>query len=65
MIEYRIYEQLLNRTNIVINQSITVDNATALKGLELLYDIVSNICVDGCNVVLKDGEYHVNKSGVF
>lgn len=64
MIEYRIYEQLLNRTNIIINQSITVDNATALKALELTYDIVSTIDLDGHNVMLKDGEYHVNRNGV-
>lgn len=65
MIDYRIYESLLNRTNVVINQSIGLNNVIALEGLELMHDILGDIDVNGYKVILKDGEYHVNRNGVF
>lgn len=66
MIDNKIYESLLNRTNIIVNKTLVVDNTTALKGLELMCDILDSIDTESYNVIQKSGEYKVNmKGGVF
>lgn len=63
MINNKIYENLLNRTYIIINQSLGENNSLALKGLELFVDILNSIDSNYYDVIIDKGEFHIIRKG--
>lgn len=63
MINNKIYENLLNITYIIVNNSLGENNELALKGLELFVDILNSIDSNYYDVIIDKGELHIIRKG--